>query len=141
MKEKLTTHDFVEYIKETNGCLNLKCIHYELYAQEFLQKGDANSVILEGTIEVTPEAHELVLGTHKSGKKYGSTVGAMLDIVNPVIKNFAIQRLEGDLQLSEISNEQRVLKEGEYVRRLKAIVWGPTHIDREANEIWVKGVI
>lgn len=134
MKRELSTADFVKYIRETYGCRNIVNINYELIDK------DDGEVLLAGKIPVTQEARLMVMGQHPSGNKYGSTIGAQLDIVDPAIKNFLRQRMDNKV-LMATGMPVSSAKQDEQARRIKAIVWQVTHVDDETQEVWVHGVI
>lgn len=134
MKKSVTTAEWVQYIRLTFGCRNIETIVYELHDSE------DDEVLLAGRIPVTREARLLVMGKHPSGNRYGSVVGAMLDIVDPAIKNFLRQRMDNKILMSTgapMSTE----KSDEFGKRVKAIVWQTTDIDDEAKTVYVRGVV
>ena len=134
MKKPVTTAEFVKYIRDTYGCRNIQKINYELIDK------DDGEVLLAGVIPVTQDARLMVMGQHPSGNKYGSAIGAQLDIVDPAIKNFLRQRMDNKVLMST-GMPASSAKQDEQARRIKAIVWQTTHIDDEAQEVWVSGVI
>lgn len=134
MKREVTTAEWVQYIRQTFGCRNIDSIAYELHDSE---DGD---VLLEGRIPVTQQGRLMVMGRHPSGNKYGSVVGAMLDIVDPAIKSFLRQRMDNKV-LMQTGAPASTTQQGEMAKRVKAIVWQVTHIDDDEKIVYVYGVV
>lgn len=134
MKKAVTTAEWVKYIRDTFGCRNIETIVYELHDSE------DDEILLAGRIPVTQEGRLLVMGRHPSGNKYGSVVGAMLDIVDPAIKNFLRQRMDNKV-LMQTGAPASSQQQGEMSKRVKAIVWQVTDIDDEESIIYVSGVV
>lgn len=134
MKKAVTTAEWVKYIRDTFGCRNIETIVYELHDSE------DDEVLLAGRIPVTQEGRLLVMGRHPSGNKYGSVVGAMLDIVDPAIKNFLRQRMDNKV-LMQTGAPASPKQQGEMAKRVKAIVWQVTDIDDEEKLIYVSGTV
>lgn len=105
-----------------------------------LRDSEDDEVLLEGRIPVTQEARLLVMGKHPSGNKYGSVIGAMLDIVDPAIKNFLRQRMDSKL-LASVGTPDIQTKQDEFARRVKVIVWQVSEIDDEEKTVYVKGKV
>lgn len=138
MKRDVTTREYQEYKAKTNGCLCVTKIHYDLYNR------DTQALLVTGVIIPTEEARKYVLGTHPSGDRYDSLIGASLDVEDKKIK---------ETILSQMPKQERENLKGvplpnttahgddEQGRRAKAIVWGVVSIDDETHEVWVRGVI
>jgi len=135
MRCNATTVDFIDYRTETDGCLNLKKLHYTL------RDKDTGHFLLEGVIYPTDEARQMVLGTHPSGNWNSSVVGAALDLNDRSIKSTLLQ----DITKQELENvPMQQVSSGDpdaQGRRVKAITWAVVAIDREEDTVWVEGVI
>lgn len=138
MKRDVTTKEYQEYKRNTNGCLCVTKIHYDLHDR------DTQGLLVTGVIIPTDEAKKYVLGTHPSGDRYDSLIGASLDVEDKKIK----ETLLGQMTKQERENLKGVPLpdtsahgDEEQGRRAKAIIWGVVGIDDETNEVWVKGVI
>lgn len=134
MKKSVTTAEWVQYIRLTFGCRNIDTIVYELHDSE------DDGILLAGKIPVTQEGRLMVMGRHPSGNRYGSVVGAMLDIVDPAIKNFLRQRMDNKA-LMAVGAPATSAKADEFSKRIKGIVWQVTDIDDEEKTVYVRGVV
>lgn len=137
MKNSVTTKEYQAYKKRTNGCITLEKIHYALYDR------DTKQLLVKGDILPTEEAKQYVLGSHPSGDRYDSLVGASLDIEDKKIKSILLGKMTPIERenLKAVPLPETSATGEEQGRRAKAIIWCVTAIDEATNEVWVEGVI
>lgn len=137
MKQRVTTREYQQYKAQTKGCLSVEKIHYDLYDR------DTQALLVTGVIIPTEDAKKYVLGTHPSGDRYDSLIGASLDIEDKKIKEMLLDQMTKQERenLKAVPLPETSAVGEEQGRRAKAIVWCVSAIDKEAKEVWVEGVI